>query len=254
MALSSLLPLRLTISGRAAADAADSRPADGGDGPGPARPGAGRVGGASRRPLLVVSRPDHATDLAAMLRAYLPAGLVVDAWPAPDTIPYERLPRDPARAAARLSILMQWMALDDASRAPRVLVVPARGLIQLLMPPDGLRAATVTLATGQDLSLTTEVARWVAAGYEPVSVVEEPGQLSRRGGILDLWPPTSELPVRIELGATRSSLRLFDRRRAVGRRIGGSRAAAGRAPLWAAARHVRSSTPSRPDAAPARGG
>jgi transcription-repair coupling factor (superfamily II helicase) len=165
-----------------------------------------------RRPVLVVvSRPDHAAALAEALAAYLPGGVPVDTWPAPDTIPYERLPRDPARAAARLGILMQWLALRETPGPPRVMVAPARGLMQLLPPPAQLAAATVTLRTGAEMALGPVLAQWAAAGYEAVSVVEEPGEFSRRGGIVDIWPPTSDRPVRIELwGDTVESLRLFD--------------------------------------------
>jgi transcription-repair coupling factor (superfamily II helicase) len=53
--------------------------------------------------------------------------------------------------------------------------------------------------------------RWAGLGYEPVSVVAAPGQFSHRGGILDIFPPTDPLPVRIELfGSQIESLRRFD--------------------------------------------
>src|SRR5207237_6237141 len=50
----------------------------------------------------------------------------------------------------------------------------------------------------------------VNTGYESSVLVEEPGQFSRRGGIVDFYPPTSGLPIRIELfGDEIDSIRLF---------------------------------------------
>ncbi|MCC6630272.1 MAG: transcription-repair coupling factor [Chloroflexi bacterium] len=163
------------------------------------------------RPVLVlVSRPDHAAAWTEALLAYAPPGLPVDVWPAPDTIPYERLPRDPAKSAQRVNLLGQW-AVAGSVAAARILVVPARGLMQMLPLPDDLRAASVHLRLGDDVSLSALARGWTAAGYEAVSVVEEPGRFSRRGGIIDIWPPTSDVPVRMELwGDTIDSLRLFD--------------------------------------------
>ena len=164
-----------------------------------------------RRPvLLVVSRPDHAADLRDLLSLYAPPGVTVQAWPASDTIPYERLPRDPAKTAAQLSTLMHWAEFDGAA-GPTILVAPARGLMQQLLTPAELRAATQVLAVGATVDVGALLSGWVAAGYEAVSVVESPGTFSRRGGIVDVWPPTHEWPVRLELwGDTIDSLRVFD--------------------------------------------
>ena len=164
------------------------------------------------RPLLVVTpRSDRASELAELTRLYAPPGVVVDAWPAPDSIPYERLPRDPVRAAGRLALLSQWLPEGSAAGQARVLVTPTRGLLQHLMPPAQLAAASATLRAGEEVNVSALLARWVALGYEPVSVVEEVGAFSRRGGIVDIWPPTSEAPVRVEFwGDVVDSLRRFD--------------------------------------------
>ena len=53
--------------------------------------------------------------------------------------------------------------------------------------------------------------RWQKIGYKLESIVETPGSISRRGGILDIYPPTGELPARLEFfGNTIDSIRLFD--------------------------------------------
>jgi transcription-repair coupling factor (superfamily II helicase) len=61
------------------------------------------------------------------------------------------------------------------------------------------------------VSLGRLLENWVAVGYRPVEVVEEPGTFSRRGGIVDLFPPNERWPVRIELfGDEIDSMRQFD--------------------------------------------
>ncbi len=59
--------------------------------------------------------------------------------------------------------------------------------------------------------MSESLLRWLGLGYRTDAVVEEVGQLSRRGGIVDIWPPNMLWPVRIELfGEEIDSLRLFD--------------------------------------------
>ncbi len=64
---------------------------------------------------------------------------------------------------------------------------------------------------GQAFDLERMLATWVGLGYESAAVVEAPGQFSRRGGIVDIWPPNLRKPLRIELfGDEIDSLRTFD--------------------------------------------
>jgi len=71
----------------------------------------------------------------------------------------------------------------------------------------GLRS----LRVGQTINLKKLLENWVAVGYRPAAVVEEPGTFSRRGGIIDLFPPNERWPVRIELfGDEIDSMRQFD--------------------------------------------
>jgi transcription-repair coupling factor (superfamily II helicase) len=64
---------------------------------------------------------------------------------------------------------------------------------------------------GQRINLNEVIRQWVALGYQPEEVVEVPGSFSRRGGILDIFPPSATMPVRVELfGDEIDSLRNFD--------------------------------------------
>jgi transcription-repair coupling factor (superfamily II helicase) len=74
-----------------------------------------------------------------------------------------------------------------------------------------LAGHTQVLRQGQHLDLSTLLQQLLAMGYQVATLVEEPGAFSRRGGIVDVWPPTSENPLRLEFfGDEVESLRLFD--------------------------------------------
>ncbi len=72
-----------------------------------------------------------------------------------------------------------------------------------------LKAAKSYKTEGQ-INLTATIKHWIKIGYEPASTVTAPGQFARRGGIIDIWPPTELHPVRIELfGDQIESIRQF---------------------------------------------
>ena len=83
--------------------------------------------------------------------------------------------------------------------------------MQMTLPVREMRAALRTLRSGQPFDLNRMLATWVGLGYEAAAVVDAPGQFSRRGGIVDIWPPNLRKPLRIELfGDEVDSLRTFD--------------------------------------------
>ena len=159
------------------------------------------------RPIVVVTaRTEQATQLYSQLCLWSGQPEAVLRFSEPDALPYERIPWAAETVRERL---MALVALTTA-RQP-VIVTSARALMQKTLPLRQFRLGTQTLHQGQVIPLEKTLTRWVALGYEPVSVVEEPGTFSRRGGIVDVFPPASPLPVRIELfGDEIDSLRFFD--------------------------------------------
>lgn len=82
---------------------------------------------------------------------------------------------------------------------------------QLTIPPDVLKARTLTLSQDMDIPLDDLTAGLIAAGYSRCDLIEGPGQFSVRGGIVDIFPPSSAAPCRLELwGDTIDSLTYFD--------------------------------------------
>lgn len=91
------------------------------------------------------------------------------------------------------------------------LVVAAPALVRRVVPAKIMSLACVRIELVQELDLVQTAERLAAAGYLRVPVVEDPGSFAIRGGILDVWSPSGDLPVRVELyGDLVQALRTFD--------------------------------------------
>ncbi|MCC6730767.1 MAG: transcription-repair coupling factor [Chthonomonadales bacterium] len=98
-----------------------------------------------------------------------------------------------------------------ASEAACVVIGTADAVLQRTGPPDDLVGPAFTLRVGDSVDLRALLRRLAGMGYESETTVTRPGQFSRRGGILDLFPITADGPVRAELyGDEIESLRAFD--------------------------------------------
>lgn len=94
---------------------------------------------------------------------------------------------------------------------PCIVIGTAEAVFQRTCPPGDLLAPAQSLAVGQTIDLDSLLRSLVQMGYEAETTVSRPGQFSRRGGILDIFPSASESPVRLELfGDEIESLRAFD--------------------------------------------
>ncbi len=88
-------------------------------------------------------------------------------------------------------------AADPRSAALTVVTTPVRSLLQPMVSGLG-ELVPVKLTAGQQASLDDTVARLVEIGYARVELVERRGEIAVRGGLLDVFPPTEEHPLRIE--------------------------------------------------------
>ncbi|QIK84191.1 transcription-repair coupling factor [Sanguibacter sp. HDW7] len=155
----------------------------------------------SGRPLVVVTATGReAEETAAALSSYLPADdvAVLPAW---ETLPHERLSPRADTVANRLGV-MRRLAHPAAERGVdgpvRVLVVPVRSLLQPVVAGLG-DLEPVQLRAGDRVDLTDVAQRLADAAYTRVDMVERRGEFAVRGGILDVFPPTEDHPVRVEL-------------------------------------------------------
>jgi transcription-repair coupling factor (superfamily II helicase) len=145
-----------------------------------------------RPTVIVTSRLDTAEEMAGLLSEYLDVDPLV--WPVADALPYEQLPVDRTVSARRVETLLRL--LDDQAS---VIIAPARALTQIVNPPEQMAGERLELVVGQRLRVDAFVASALEQGYEFTPMVMEPGQISRRGGIVDVFPPASEHAVRFDL-------------------------------------------------------
>lgn len=161
-------------------------------------------------PLLVVTATGReADDLTAELRGVF--GDAVAVFPSWETLPHERLSPGVDTVGARLTVLRRLAHPDDARLGPplQVVVTAARSLLQPMTPQLGL-IEPVTLSVGAEVEFEDVIARLVELAYTRVDMVGRRGEFAVRGGILDVFPPTAEHPVRIEFwGDEVSEMRMF---------------------------------------------
>ncbi|MDI6852581.1 MAG: transcription-repair coupling factor [Deltaproteobacteria bacterium] len=168
------------------------------------------------RPILLVT-PDAAVqegflkDLAFFLGPQVAAG--PHTWPrllgfpAHELLPFRTLGFDAEAAAARVGAAFAALTYND----PFFLVAPVLALRQKLPPAPRLKDAFVYVLAGEELERDSFLKHLQMGGYERRPIVEERGEFSVRGGIIDLFPPLYDQPVRVEFfGDEVESLRFFD--------------------------------------------
>ena len=161
-----------------------------------------------QQPLLVVLASETQANLVAdTLKILVQRPEDVLYFPDRDALPFERLISDALTTQQRMNTLI---CLTERDRNT-IVVCSARTLTQPVIPTQELSASLYSLKPGQEVDLTLMLEHLYNLGYEPVTEVEEPGQFSHRGGIVDLFPVTLPRPVRIEFfGDEIESLRTFD--------------------------------------------
>ncbi|GAA3979508.1 transcription-repair coupling factor [Thermobifida alba] len=167
--------------------------------------------GAQRPVLAVTATEREAADLSSALGSLLPADSVA-LFPAWETLPHERLSPRSDTVGQRLAVLRRLAHPDpsDPLTAPlRVVVAPVRAVLQPLVAGLG-DLKPVRVRAGDSVELDEVVQALVDAGYARVDLVEKRGDIAVRGGILDVFPPTEEHPLRLEFwGDSVEEIRYF---------------------------------------------
>ena len=158
--------------------------------------------------VIVVPRPEEARRLHERLGAWLDNPDRALLFPETETLPYERLVTDLDTVQQRICTLD---ALLNPHDAPPLVVASSTSAVQRTLSRKTFEDSAHVLSVGQTIDLRDTLDSWRRMGYRTESAVYSPGFVSRRGGIIDIFPVGSELPARIELwGDEVDSIRLFD--------------------------------------------
>src|SRR5580693_2135102 len=161
--------------------------------------------------LAVTATAREADDLVEALGSFLPEGTVAS-FPGWETLPHERLSPRSDTVGQRIAVLRRLAhpaGPGDPHGPLAVVVAPIRSLLQPIVGGLG-DLEPVRLAAGDACDLEDLLTRLVEIGYARVDLVSERGEIAVRGGIVDVFPPTEEHPLRVEFfGDTVEEIRYF---------------------------------------------
>ena len=164
------------------------------------------------RPLIFVVKDNHAVEeFLPVLRGFCELTAACDpdsivALPARDVLPYQNLSPHPELQEERATAL--WKI---ATGAASIVVSPVAATAIRLRSSDYYTDLARTIRRGESFDLESLLAHLNTVGYTSTDVVEMPGQYAVRGGILDVYSPEADRPLRIEFfGDEADSIRKFD--------------------------------------------
>ncbi len=169
-----------------------------------------RLARASRGPLLVISATSESAErLYEDILAVAPeagVGTPVLQLPSLEALLFEDIAPDPRLVGDRQLALRKL--LDGE---PVVVVASAPAAFQRCLPPEAMRSAFLSFTVGDSVDREALVRRLLELGYQREEMVEAPGEIGVRGGVVDIYPTGAPWPVRVELfGEEIESIRTFD--------------------------------------------
>jgi transcription-repair coupling factor (superfamily II helicase) len=164
--------------------------------------------------VLLTNRADRALTLFDELGFWSPDANRLY-FPEPNPLFYESQGWSQTTRRERLTALTQlstyYLPGTPKPPIPPMIVAPIRAIMTRTIPRRDFLLNCRTLSINQVINPEELLANWVGSGYEYSNIVVQVGQFSRRGGILDLWPPSALLPIRIEFfGNQIDTLRSFN--------------------------------------------
>ncbi|WP_279098545.1 transcription-repair coupling factor [Bartonella apis] len=169
---------------------------------------AAEIGG--KRPILYIARDGQKLDDLTHALSFIEPQMPVIQLPSWDCLPYDRVSPNTAISAKRMSALANISALFRNPH-PAIILTTANAIMQKLPPHSMVEGQSITARPGQSLDMDKLVHHLEHNGFERVSTVREIGDFAVRGGIVDLFAPGSDAPVRLDFfGDTLETVRAFD--------------------------------------------
>ncbi|ABD55239.1 transcription-repair coupling factor [Jannaschia sp. CCS1] len=163
---------------------------------------------AATGPVLHVARDDKRLRAMATALAFFDPSVPVLEFPGWDCLPYDRVSPQAEISAARMATLA---ALAAGLQGSFIVLTTLNAATQYVPPRDLLASSAFVASVGGRVDEDALRAFLVRMGYVQSPTVSEPGDYAVRGGIIDVWPPGEEQPVRLDLfGDTLDGARRFD--------------------------------------------
>ena len=147
------------------------------------------------RSLLFVASDDASMAITHHILTFINPNLPILEFPAWDCLPYDRV-------SPRIDIMAERMAtladLYQSSNQPRIIITTAAALLQRVPPKKIFKDFLAPIKQKQRLDLSSLIRILATHGFLRVDTVREPGEFAVRGGIVDLFPSSYQLPVRID--------------------------------------------------------
>ena len=160
--------------------------------------------------LYVVRDGNRLERLEESLRFFAP-GRAVLTFPAWDCLPYDRQSPHPDIVGERLSTLATLATPKTPGSPGRIVLASVGAVLQRVPKRDTLAGVVFTLKAGGRLDTAALQVFLAGNGYQRGDTVMEPGEFAVRGGLIDLYPPGVEEPLRLDLfGDTLETIRRFD--------------------------------------------
>ncbi len=168
------------------------------------------VAGPQRLNVVHVARDDaRLSRLAEALRFFAPTAEIL-LFPAWDCLPYDRVGPHRDILARRIDTLTRLIA-PASDHAGRIVLTTVNAFLQRLPPRESFAGRIFTARPGESLDMAAMTAYFARNGYIRGETVGEPGEYALRGGIVDVFPPGEEEPLRLDLfGDELESVRRFD--------------------------------------------
>jgi transcription-repair coupling factor (superfamily II helicase) len=160
--------------------------------------------------LCVICRDGQRMAQLARALAFFGPDLAVMEFPAWDCLPYDRVSPNASVVAQRMTALSRLTRVKGRDR-PSVLLTSVNAALQRVPARDFVATHALSVAPGNVIGMAGIVAWLELNGFTRASTVREPGDYAVRGGILDLFPPGMDMPVRFDFfGDALETIRAFD--------------------------------------------
>jgi transcription-repair coupling factor (superfamily II helicase) len=158
-------------------------------------------------PVLFVAEGENEAEAALGAMAFFAPQIQLLSFPAWDCLPYDRVSPKPDIESARLATLAALAKGVEAS----VIVTSVNAVLQRVPPRAAIAKASFQARAGEEVDRNRLIAFLASNGYVRADTVRDPGDFALRGGIVDLWPPGTEEPLRLDFfGETLEAIRRFD--------------------------------------------